>query len=468
MNTPTYHITRNPLGRKILVINHYLDVDNDQQIDTDDFDVIYINANNLSTSEMGLLLEKTSPLFSIKCWMKPRFVQIQNTAKLRDIMPLIDGIAHSITDEHIAQRTEEIYQQIDRLHIVQASNISTYVSFFIRLCKYSISRGQYFYTSTIIPGLSEGHSALYTALLSNHEMVTRKDFLEFNHKLQDLGYAEPKAFVERVHLCPKCKSSHLIYAECCPKCNSSNIKDEPMIHHFRCANISPESTYTYDDQLRCPKCRQFLHHIGVDYDRPTDVNTCGECGHTFIHTDMKVRCASCNSIYTPQKLQPADVIRYQYTTKGIEAIIKNDALIKIGKDLWFGYSNFDSYLMQLRLFSHTSIHDEVLYTVRFHMPNSASFTKSDKTIILQRIHEIFYNYNFSYRGEYYFLSNKILAESANNQVVFDTEIRKKLEIVKMEFPILTVDKYSVFIRDINENIETYIRRICDIYQNPNE
>ena len=296
MEHSIYKIVRNSNDRRILVINQYVDVENSEELQEDKFDIVYLNITNLSNNEFGLLLEKTSPIFSTKCWMKPRFVQANTSERLGMLRTVVDGVANSPFDDIVTQRSEEIFAQMERLEIKQVANVSTYVAFFIRLCKYSISRNRYTYTSSVIPGLSEGHSAIYAAMLSNNEVATRKEFLEFNQKMIDMGYAEPQEFVERVHLCPNCKNSHLIYAECCPKCDSSNVNEEPMLHHFRCANISPESTYVYDDKLRCPKCRQYLHHIGVDYDRPTDVHTCGDCGHTFIHTKMKVRCANCGLV----------------------------------------------------------------------------------------------------------------------------------------------------------------------------
>ena len=462
MEQSVYKIVRNSNDRYILVINQYFDIDCCDDIQEDKFDITYMNINNMSNNEISLLLEKTSPTFSSKCWMKPRFVQTSNRAYMRILDVLTDGIASTPFDDVVTQRSEEIFMQMERLQIKQAANVSTFVAFFVRLCKYAISRGMYSYTSTIVPGLTEGHSALYAALLYNNEVASRKEFLEFNQKLLELGYAEPQEFVERVHICPQCKSSHLIYAECCPKCESSNINEEPMLHHFRCANISPESTYVYDDKLRCPKCRQYLHHIGVDYDRPTDVHTCGECGHTFIHTKMKVLCANCGSKHRPSKLQPMDVIRYKYTPEGIQSIVNNDALIKIGKDLWFGYSNFDSYLQQLRLFSHTSSVHESLYTIRFKIRIADHVSESDRIHFLRRMHELFYEYNFSYKHNYYFLSSKnIQGEASSTQQNIMRGIEHKLATLQSECPFSYIDEQAFLVREENENIERYIRRLCE-------
>ena len=469
MESAIYKIITNANNRRILVINQYYDLENSEEVLEDAFDIVYLNISNMSNNEVGVLLEKTSPIFSTKCWMKPRFVQTTNTAQLGLLNILTDGVANTPFDDVVTQTSEDIFMQMERLQITHAVNVSTFVAFFIRLCKYSISRGQYTYTSTIIPGLTEGHSALYAAMLFNNEVVSRKEFLEFNQKLLDLGYAEAQEFVERVHICPQCKSSHLIYAECCPKCESSHINEEPMLHHFRCANISPESTYIYDDKLRCPKCRQYLHHIGVDYDRPTDVHTCNECGHTFIHTKMKVRCANCGAMHRPSNLQPMDVVRYKYTNEGIRAIVSNDALIKIGKDLWFGYSNFDSYLQQLRLFSHTSAISETLYTIRLQVRIGEHISESDRINFLRRMHEIFYDYNFSYKGNYYFLSSKLATDELDDtQQILLRNIGGKLTALQTECPFVHVEQLTSLVRMPDENIEKYIRRLCEPIYQPND
>ena len=462
MEQSAYKIIRNENDRKILVLNTYVDVENSPEFSEDQFDIVYLNTSNMSSNEIHLLLEKTSPIFSTKCWMKPRFIQSNQLEKLGRMRVLIDGLARTPFDDIVTQRSEDIYQQIKRLGIKQLASVSTYVAFFIRLCKYAISRNIYTYTSTVVPGMTEGHSSFFAALLSNHEVATRKEFLEFNQKLIDMGYAEPIAFVERVHICNHCKSSHLIYAECCPKCGSSYIKEEPMLHHFRCANISPESSYLYDDRLRCPKCKQYLRHIGVDYDRPADVHTCGECGHTFMHTIMKVHCTNCGATHKPSALQPADIIRYKYTEEGIRSIINNDALIKIGKDLWFGYSDFDAYLQQLRLFSHTSQENENLYTIRLHMRLEEGMREEDRIHLLQRMHEVFYKYNFSFKNNYYFLSAKSGVEEENDsQHAIEWRLENKLQQVKSECPFMHVQEQALFIREPNENIERYIRRMCE-------
>ncbi|MFQ9809072.1 MAG: hypothetical protein ACLRYB_05330 [Segatella copri] len=49
---------------------------------------------------------------------------------------------------------------------------------------------------------------------------------------------------------------HLLYTECCPKCGSSNLKFQNIIHHFSCANVSPESSYNVGGMLHLSEVSQ--------------------------------------------------------------------------------------------------------------------------------------------------------------------------------------------------------------------
>ena len=91
MEQSIYKIVANSMGRNILVIDQYVDVENSQEIQEDMFDIVYLNIGNMSNNEIGLLLEKTSPIFSTKCWMKPRFIQANDLARMGMMAALIDG-----------------------------------------------------------------------------------------------------------------------------------------------------------------------------------------------------------------------------------------------------------------------------------------------------------------------------------------------------------------------------------------
>jgi len=326
-----YSIDTNRLGRRILTIKGYFDIDATDGLNAEDFDLTFIDTPNMPYNAVRYLLAKTSPLISKKCRLKPRFLTVFNRNDFGSLSPLIDGFAQSAVDDDVTTRTEDILRNIDILHLKQGYGaVSTENDFFIGLCRYCLSRGMLEFTASTMQSLQKGLSAVYSAYVDIHETVgcgnnpDDKNLRKMVAWLLESGYIEPVKFVERIHLCPVCQSSVLLFTECCGKCQSSNIKEEDMIHHFRCANISPESEYQYDGELRCPKCKRFLQHIGIDYDRPAKVYTCNECGAAQMHSGMKVICAVCGHTTQPHTLTPYDIKEYTFTQAGIQYFCNHD------------------------------------------------------------------------------------------------------------------------------------------------
>lgn len=326
-----YRIDSNKLGRRILTINKYVDIDAIDGLKSEDFDITFLNIPDLSYNVVRLLLAKTSPLISKKCRLKPRFLTVFNRNDFSSLQPLIDGFAQTSVDDEVTTRSEDILRTMDTLHIKHEYDVvNSENDFFMHLCRYCLSRGILTFTASTMQSLRKGLSAVYSAYVEIHETVgcgSNPDDRNLRTMVSmyiDAGYIEPVKFVERIHLCPACQSSLLIFSECCRKCHSSNLKVEDMIHHFRCANISPESEYQYDDELRCPKCKRFLQHIGIDYDRPARVYSCNECGTTQMHSDMKVICAMCGHTTQPDTLTPYDIKEYTFTQAGIRYFCEHE------------------------------------------------------------------------------------------------------------------------------------------------
>ncbi len=326
-----YSIDTNKLGRKILTIKRYIDIDAAEELGVDDFDMTFIDTPNISYNAVRYLLAKTSPLISKKCRLKPRFLTVFNRNDFSSLRPLIDGFAQSAVDDEVTVRAEDILRNIENLHLKHDYGaVGTENDFFIGLCRYCLSRGMLDFTASTMLTLQKGLSAVYSAYVDIHETVgcgnnpDDKNLRKMVEWLLEYEYIKPVKFVERIHLCPVCQSSVLLFSECCSKCQSSNIKEEDMIHHFRCANISPESEYLYDGELRCPKCKHFLRHIGIDYDRPAKVYTCNECGVSQMHSGMKVICAVCGHTTQPHTLTPYDIKEYTFTQAGIQFFCTHD------------------------------------------------------------------------------------------------------------------------------------------------
>ena len=64
--------------------------------------------------------------------------------------------------------------------------MNTYTAFFIRLCKYCISRNILSFTTTTVPSLAEGYTKIYAALLTNHETENKNELITFYQKLVEL------------------------------------------------------------------------------------------------------------------------------------------------------------------------------------------------------------------------------------------------------------------------------------------
>ena len=456
-----YKIRTNPRGRKILTVKGVVPIDTVNDIKAEDFDAIFVEDANLSHNELAYILQHLSPFRSQKCMLKPRFLHTTLRPRALRLEPLIDGYAQSLEDKNMCEEIEEIYSHLNMIDTYDTADVknNSYM-FFLKLCKFAISRGEMTFTISTEPAYAMGHTALYLAKQNNMHKNSKDDFIHFNHLLVELGYAKKKDFIERIHVCPHCRNSYLFYMECCPKCQSSHLKEEPVLHHFRCANISPESSYAYDGELRCPKCHQFLRHIGVDYDRPSNVYTCQECNHTFLHTQMKVFCSSCKKMHRPSELLAQDLYSYEFTSEGIMALTSNDAVIAVSKDIWAGYSPFESFLTQIQLFSYSQEKNETIYIHKAKITGANANIGIIKNILTDLQKRYHYN-NLSYKGNYIFMASKASAGMSDelwNQV--NEEQDGILKIIELKYDGIQVTNLSHLRQEADESANSFIERLC--------
>lgn len=352
-NSSNYHIETNRNGRRILVVNGLFYVQHLSSLQYNDFDAIFVDISDPIYEVIRHTLWKVLPIIQGKCWLKPIFVSRMLEGKMRTAKYLVDGYVTNVHDNSMVEKIEEIYAQIENLNIDRSFvMIKSSYDMYIRLCQFALSRGMYTFITGSTTGMSGGYTRLYTALFESERKYYTEDRALFNKLLLDKGYIRLKRFVEKVHLCPKCNHSHLLFIEACPKCGSSNIKEESVVHHFRCANISPESTYAFGDELRCPKCKKILRHIGVDYDRPSDVYFCKECDHTFFTPKMRVTCMGCGEQTTPSELKTFDSLEYEFTEKGIQALASNTISLTTDVGLQIGYVDFEQFIGSIQSLAH--------------------------------------------------------------------------------------------------------------------
>ena len=429
-----YQIVTNVNRRKILVINDVVEVDRTPGLSFEDFDAMFINVMSPQMNRNMLAIRLASPLQSEKCRFKPCYVTRRLNGWLGKAEVIVDGYASSPTDHNVAQGIEDIYANMRHLNFLLGTEpVVTHAEEVLRLCRYAISRRQFTFSSEPTPGLNSGYMALYyyTIWDEEQEYMLMEERHFFHQQLLKLGYIHRTRFVHKIHVCPSCHRSHLLFFECCPKCGSSNLKEEAVIHHFRCANVSPESSYACDGDLRCPKCGRMLRHIGVDYDKPSSVYTCGECGDSFMYPDMSVLCASCRQTHSTDGLMPIDVEEYEFTPEGIRAFANNDVRLTVSQVGFYGYSSMRDFLDYLRMASRTGQgQQEVFVIARFYVfdPMSDEMLSQDVVPPIVRAMTRFYNYKSALWGNnYYFLCCVAEGEIAVRRGQMEYELKEELD-----------------------------------------
>jgi TackOD1 domain-containing protein len=130
-----------------------------------------------------------------------------------------------------------------------------------------------------------------------------------------------RRFFERLNLCRHCGSARLAAREVCVGCGSAHLREETLIHHYRCAHQAPRSQFQDGQTLMCPKCSRVLRHYGVDYDTPSVIHLCRECDEVVTQPDVSFACADCGSKTTGDDTGTCDWHGYNLTPEGERAAL---------------------------------------------------------------------------------------------------------------------------------------------------
>jgi len=136
--------------------------------------------------------------------------------------------------------------------------------------------------------------------------------------------------VDKVNLCKNCSGTYHNFREVCPQCESLNLESVDLIHHFRCAYIGPSIDFEDGQDLVCPKCDKELRHIGIDYDKPSEIFECRACGHKAQEPHMKAHCVDCHEENELEYLKTKHINRYRMTVYGAD--IAENGLQKIDEN----------------------------------------------------------------------------------------------------------------------------------------
>jgi hypothetical protein len=124
----------------------------------------------------------------------------------------------------------------------------------------------------------------------------------------------------RTHACEKCGSARVHVYEACPGCGASELKEETLVHHYRCGCQEIESHFTQAELLLCPKCHRVLHHFGVDYGKPGKTVVCAACGATNSEPSVRFACLDCSSVTAADDAPALDWYHYALTDDGVRAL----------------------------------------------------------------------------------------------------------------------------------------------------
>lgn len=129
-----------------------------------------------------------------------------------------------------------------------------------------------------------------------------------------------RAHFTRTHACKKCDSARLHVYEACPACGSSDLREETIVHHYRCGCQEAESHFTQGSFLICPKCHRALRHLGVDYGKPGKAVVCATCGATTSQPSIAFTCLDCLTITPADDAADTDWYHYDLASDGIAAL----------------------------------------------------------------------------------------------------------------------------------------------------
>jgi GGDEF domain-containing protein len=144
--------------------------------------------------------------------------------------------------------------------------------------------------------------------------------------LKIMEYLESQALIQgrlhdRAFACARCGCHFLNFREVCPHGRSANLESDDLVHHFHCGYVAPEPEFHEGARMVCPKCSKQLKRLGADYDKPSLVYTCKDCGHTFQEPDVSVVCYNCGYTAEPEEHVHRTIKRYELTSLGENAAI---------------------------------------------------------------------------------------------------------------------------------------------------
>ena len=145
------------------------------------------------------------------------------------------------------------------------------------------------------------------AKISEFLNIGKEDFLPIITKLKSENKVMQINDIKEI-ACQNCSSVKITQVFHCPACNGSNFKQENLIEHYNCGNVSPE--FSYNDDV-CPKCRDKIKVLGADYKVLKNYYTCNDCNEKFPEITTKFFCLKCNNQFKMEDAKWATSVGYK-------------------------------------------------------------------------------------------------------------------------------------------------------------
>lgn len=410
-------IETNKYGYRILVCDEPVWVEFRQQYKAEDFDGVFINIP--FANDVELILKGINPITCNKAAYKPFFAARTLQGKIGNYDEMIDAYIDGIDEELVLSTFKELEGYKTQYGVPKETGaITNHDLLILRIFRYYISRNKMVLEPKVMEKSAMGCAFPLAECLHGWSLFHINEYFSWIDMGVSNGTLAYRKTVYRLHVCPKCQHSHLIYQEQCPNCGSNDLDYEPVIHHFPCANISPEHTYMVGGQLICPKCHKPLRHIGIDYDRPTSLYLCHNCHQSFLNPDTTALCTYCGTVSKVKDLFPRSIHVVEITPKGINDICRGIHSFSPYNDYFNNYMPLQAFENRLSLITKQALtHDGVIRGLMIALiwatdENDGVMTRTDK--VVEAASRLFLNYKVSASRTVIYIQDTILEEEGEH------------------------------------------------------
>lgn len=410
-------IETNKYGYRILVCDEPVWVEFRPQYKAEDFDGVFINIP--FANDVELILKGINPITCNKAAYKPFFAARTLNGKIGNYDEMIDAYIDGIDEELVLSTFKELEGYKTQYGVPKETGaITNHDLLILRIFRYYISRNKLILEPKVMEKSALGCAFPLAESLHGWSLFHINEYFSWIDMGVSNGTLAYRKTVYRMHVCPKCQHSHLIYQEQCPNCGSNDLDYEPVIHHFPCANISPEHTYMVGGQLICPKCHKPLRHIGIDYDRPTSLYLCHNCHQSFLNPDTTAQCTYCGTVSKVKDLFPRSIHVVEITPKGINDICRGIHSFSPYNDFFNNYMPLQAFENRLSLITKQALtHDGVIRGLMIALiwatdENDGVMTRTEK--VVEAASRLFLNYKVSATRTVIYIQDTILEEEGEH------------------------------------------------------